>query len=141
MKSLGMLLGRWFISAIFLFAASQKLLNWDATSAYMASKGFTMVPLFLAGAMVLEFIGGLALFLGVKTRLAALVLAIFLIPTTVIFHDFWTLPAGEAQALQLTMFLKNCAIFGGLLYILTIGAGNISMDHHRWKKQVDVVEE
>ncbi len=134
MKSLLMLLGRWFICAIFLVAAVQKILAWDATSAYMASKGMQMVPLFLAGAIVIEFFCGLSLFIGARTRIGATILALFLIGVTIIFHDFWMLPSGEAQTLQMTMFLKNCAIFGGLLGIIANGPGSISSDHRRLRR-------
>jgi putative oxidoreductase len=140
MKSFSMLLGRWFISAVFIVSAALKIIDWDATSAYMASKGFTLIPLFQASAAALEFVGGLALTVGLRTRFAALLLALFLIPTTIIFHDFWMLN-GPAKAEQMTHFLKNSAIFGGLLYIVANGAGSLSVDSRRKRKQAAQIEE
>lgn len=47
-------------------------------------------------------------------RWAALALALFLIPATLLAHHFWGLPPAD-QSRQLTQFLKNAAIVGGLL--------------------------
>lgn len=143
MKSFGMLLGRWFIAAIFLVAAVQKVFNWDATSSLMASKGLEMVPAFLAAAIALEIFAALALITGSRTRLSATLLALFLIPVTILFHDFWAVPAGDARELQQVMFFKNCAILGGLFYIISTGPGRMSRDHRKIiiKEQEEEAEE
>ena len=60
-------------------------------------------------------------------RPAALALAAFLVPTTFIFHDFWTF-AGEARTNQMHHFMKNLAIMGGPLVVAAYGAGRLSFD-------------
>lgn len=127
LRSFVTLIARWCIAAIFIFAGASKFIFFDQTAAYMASKGFTAIPLFLVGAALLELIGGLSLIFGYKTRFGAAILLLFLIPTTAIFHDFWNV-AGDERALQQIMFFKNLAIFGGLLYILCDGPGGVSID-------------
>lgn len=122
-----MFIARLCIAAIFIAAAVGKFLSYDETVQYMASKGLPMVPLLLIGAAVVEFIGGFSLVFGYKTRFGALILLLFLIPTTIIFHNFWDLSGGE-RALQQIMFLKNTAIFGGLLYVLCQGSGGCALD-------------
>lgn len=134
LRSFLTLIARWCLAAIFIFSGAGKLIFFDQTQAYMASKGFTAIPLFLFGAALLELIGGLCLILGYKARFGATLLLLFLIPTTIIFHDFWNL-MGEEKALQQIMFLKNLAIFGGLLYILCDGPGSIAFDAFSRKKQ------
>lgn len=67
------------------------------------------------------------LILGYKTRLAALVLISFLIPTTLISHDFWH-TEGVEKNLQIALFFKNVAIAGGLLYVVGCGAGRTGID-------------
>jgi uncharacterized membrane protein YphA (DoxX/SURF4 family) len=60
--------------------------------------------------------------LGYKTRLGAILLILFLIPTTLVFHtDF-------SKEMQVIAFLKNLAIIGGLLMVVYAGAGPISLD-------------
>ncbi len=122
------LLGRIGLSAIFLLSGVNKITNWEQTAQYMQAQGMPLVPLFLAGAIVLELVGGLSVLLGFHARLGAALLILFLIPATLIFHNFWALE-GQAQQLQMIMFLKNVAILGGLLLIVGMGPGPISLDN------------
>lgn len=63
---------------------------------------------------------GLALAAGVFPRVAALVLAGSLIPTTAAGHRFWE-EEGPARTQQTVQFLKNTAMFGALLVIIEHG--------------------
>ncbi len=121
------LLGRIGLSAIFLLSGVNKITNWEGTVQYMQSKDLPMVPLLLAGAIVFELVGGLSVLVGYKGRLGAVLLILFLIPATVLFHNFWALE-GEQQQLQMIMFLKNLAILGGLLLVVAHGSGPWSVD-------------
>ncbi|MBA3957543.1 MAG: DoxX family protein [Parachlamydiaceae bacterium] len=125
--SFGVLLGRLCLSAIFILAGIGKLMDYEGTMQYMKAKGFTLIPLFLISAALLEIIAGLLLVIGFKTRWAATLLILFLIPTTIIFHDFWTSDPSMYQT-KLNDFFRNVAIIGGLLYVLCSGAGKCSFD-------------
>lgn len=125
--SIGKLLGRICLSVIFLFAGVGKLVNYEGTLQFMSSVGITMTPFFLIAAAAVEILGGLSLLLGYKTRLGALVLLLYLIPVTIIFHNFWALEGTDRQE-QLIMFLKNLAIFGGLLFVASSAPGCLSVD-------------
>jgi putative oxidoreductase len=113
---LTMALGRACVAVIFLSSAFHKIGHFGATAARMADKGIPLTPLFLAGAIALELSGGLALLTGRGARLGAVALAVFLVPTTLLFHPFWSL-AGAEMAMQRIHFLKNLAIFGALLVV------------------------
>lgn len=127
LRSFIMFLARLCIAATFILAGISKFINFDATMAYMTSKGMTLVPLFLFGAAFVEILGGLSLVFGYKTRLGAAILLLFLIPTTYIFHDFWNLNGADRAAQQIEFF-KNLAIFGGLLYVVATGPGGCACD-------------
>lgn len=122
------LLGRIGLSAIFLLSGINKISNWEQTAQLMQAAGVPLVPLFLVGAIVLELAGGLSVLMGFHARLGAALLIFFLIPATLIFHNFWVLQ-GQEQQMQMIMFLKNLAILGGLLLIVGLGAGPISVDN------------
>lgn len=122
------LVGRIMLSVIFIMAGFGKITSWDQTAGYMASMGMPLVPMFLFGTIVLEIGGGLSLLLGLKARIGGLLLALFLVPTTLIFHAFWNLQ-GQEQYMQMLMFNKNLAIIGGLLYVAVFGAGKFSLDN------------
>jgi putative oxidoreductase len=130
LRSILLFIGRICLCTIFLLAGLGKLMDYSGTAAMMASKGMTLIPLFLYAAAAVEIIGALSLLLGYRTRYGVAILLLFLIPTTLIFHDFWNY-TGPEQQLQMIMFLKNLAIFGGLLYVLAFGAGGFSIDAFR----------
>ena len=81
-------------------------------------------------AIGVEVLGGLALIAGFGTRAAALVLAVFTLAATVIFHAYWAVPP-EMQMVQQLMFFKNIAVVGGLLVLAAYGAGGWSVDAKR----------
>jgi uncharacterized membrane protein YphA (DoxX/SURF4 family) len=55
-------------------------------------------------------------------RWGAVLLIIFLIPTTLVFHPFWANPD------ETIAFLKNLGLIGGLLLMYYVGAGSVSVD-------------
>ena len=85
-------------------------------SAAMVALALPAAAALLIATIVLEIGAGVMLVIGFKTRWAALALAAFLVPTTVIFHAFWAADAAQYQE-QLTAFLKNGAILGGVLMV------------------------
>lgn len=123
-----LLVGRILLGLIFVVSGFAKLFDWSGSISYMTANGITVVPgLFLLAAVLVEIIGGLSVMAGVLARIGAALLVIFLIPTTLIFHDFWTLEGAQAAQQQATFF-KNLAIMGGLLVLVSCGAGRFSVD-------------
>lgn len=108
------------MAAIFVQSGMNKILHWDETIVYMQSEGIVQnTQIFLGAAACTEVFAGLFLALGFKTRLAAAVLALYLIPVTYTFHHFWDIQAQMLSMQQLSQFMKNLSIFGGLLFIAT----------------------
>ncbi|HEY2922284.1 MAG TPA: DoxX family protein [Candidatus Binatia bacterium] len=108
--------GRVLLSVIFLLSGLGKIIDWDGNAQAMASQGMPLIPLLLIGAIITELAGGLSVLLGWKARWGALLLFLYLIPTTLIFHNFWAFTGAEMQT-QLVNFLKNLSIMGGLLLV------------------------
>ncbi|MBD3331213.1 DoxX family membrane protein [candidate division GN15 bacterium] len=129
-QGLSSLIGRILLVAIFLSSGFNKLFNWSQTAAYMESKGMPMVPLFLAAAMIILIVGGLSVLLGYLTRLGAAALIVFLIPTSIIFHGFWSVEAAQVQQ-QTIHFMKNMGLMGGLFLLIAHGPGRYSLDSRR----------
>ena len=121
------LVGRILLAVIFLLSGIGKITGYAATAGYMASKGLPMVGILLPLTILVEVGGALLLILGWKARWGAVVLFLFLIPTTLIFHAFWGLDAQAAQMQQIN-FLKNLAIMGGMLMLFAYGPGRWSID-------------
>jgi len=127
------LAGRILLALIFLASGLNKISAWTQTAAYMASKGMPLVPFLLVVAILFEIGGGLSVVLGYRARLGAAALIIFLIPATLIFHNFWTYQ-GMEQQVQMIMFMKNLAIMGGLGMMIGLGAGPLSLDSRKKKE-------
>lgn len=108
---------RLLLSSIFVSSGLDKLMHREKTAQYMASKKMPAIPLFLGAAAATEIACGLALIAGWRPRTAASVLSLFLVPTSLVFHDFWNSKDEAERQLQLIQFMKNVAIMGGLLQI------------------------
>jgi len=122
-KALAILIGRILLVLIFFQSWTGKIGNFTGTAQYMASHGMPYPAFFLVGAICFELVGSLTIILGYFTRLGAVLLLLFLIPTTLIFHNIWIDPKMMIQ------FMKNVSMFGGLLVLLSTGAGRFSLDH------------
>lgn len=134
-------LGRILLSCIFIVAGLSKVLNWESNISFIVetcAKGhliFNSTPIdmllslisnhatvSLALATFCELFGGALVLLGLFTRFGAFLLIVFLIPTTIIFHPFWALAPVQAE-IELSAFMKNIAILGGLMVVLAFGSG------------------
>ena len=114
------LIGRVFISGIFLLSGYNKIVNYDGTIGWMESfglPGFLLIP-----AIILEILAPLLIIIGYQTRIAAGALSLFWIATAVIFHtDF-------SNQMQLIAFMKNIALAGGFLFLVVNGAKGFCLD-------------
>jgi len=70
---------------------------------------------------------GAALSLSFFPRVAALVLAASLVPTTAAGHRFWEADDEASRSQQTIHFLKNVAIVGGLIFAATDTGGRPSV--------------
>lgn len=121
------LVGRLLMAALFLPAGVSKIAGFAGTVGYIASKGAPLPEVAAIVAIIVEIGGALALIIGFKARWAALLLAAFTLVATVMFHNYWAMPAAQ-QMVQQLMFMKNIAVIGGLLTLAAWGAGAWSID-------------
>ncbi len=113
-------IGRILISVIFLAAGINKINGYSGTAAYMDAMGVPGVLLPLV--IFTEIFGALAIIVGFKTRFVAFLMAGFSILSALFFHlDF-------ADQTQSIMFMKNMAIAGGFLFLVSHGPGKWALD-------------
>lgn len=129
-RQYGPLVGRILMALIFLKSGFGKITGFAGTAGFMASKGMPFAEVLLAGALVFELAGAIMLVLGWRVHWGALLLIVFMIPATLMFHNFWAVDAAQYQN-QLNHFLKNVAMVGGLLYVMAFGAGPLSLDSRK----------
>jgi uncharacterized membrane protein YphA (DoxX/SURF4 family) len=134
-------LARFLLSAMFLAAGINKIFHWHETEKmlmnvlcdWQSNTGFSSTaqecfgsltpwaPLLLMTAVLFEMVGGVLLLLGIREKLGASLLLLFLIPVTILMHQFWFVE-GMMREMQQIMFLKNLAIMGGLILVILHGA-------------------
>ncbi len=124
------LAGRILLAFLFLPAGIGKLIGFAGTVGYIQSVGLPLPEVAAILATVLELLGGLALVLGFRVRIVAVVLALFTLAATFFFHAYWSVPA-EAKMVTRLLFNKNIAVMGGLLVLAAFGAGRYSLDARR----------
>jgi putative oxidoreductase len=121
------LIGRILMSAVFLISGFFKVAGYSQVVGYAAAKGLPLAGVAIACAAAVELLGGIAILIGFKTRIVPWVLFLYLVPATVIFHNFWALQGMEQQD-NMIHFMKNLAIMGGLLILAANGPGAYSVD-------------
>ena len=114
------LIGRIFISLVFLIAGFGKIFSYENTIDYMESfgvPGYLLIP-----AIIVEILFPLLVIIVYKTKFSALILALFSMLLALVFHTNFS------NQMQLMSFLKNLALSGGFLIIFINGGGKFSID-------------
>lgn len=138
MKNFFFMLGRILLSLIFICLVTNQILNWDlaqqaldkSVSDWIVHPGlpdkiqkvFSLLLSYSSLVMVLSAVfaglGGLLVLLGMQVRLGAILLILFLVPSTIIMHAFWMYD-GSMREMAMMIFLKNMSIVGGLFILAT----------------------
>jgi putative oxidoreductase len=123
------LLGRICLSVIFIAAAPR---HFTAEGiAHAAARGVPLASLAVPLSGIMALAGGLSLLLGYRASWGAWLLVAFLVPVTVMMHQFWRQEDPAAVHVQLSMFMKNVALLGAALLVTQFGAGPFSLDARR----------
>ena len=120
------LFGRIFLSVLFLAEGIRKFFFQEETIMYMEDFGVPEILFFPS--IFVEILFPLLLIIGYKTKIAALVMALFTLTVAIIFHTNFN------SGMEMTFFLKDLAIAGGFIIILVNGAGLLSIDHMQKSK-------
>jgi putative oxidoreductase len=120
------LLGRILYSLIFVLAGLRHFSS--AAIAAAAAQGVPLASIAVPVSGVMALVGGLCVALGYKAKCGAFVLMAFLVPVTVMMHNFWSVADPVMAHAQQAMFVKNVALLGGALMIAYFGSGPLSLD-------------
>jgi putative oxidoreductase len=110
----------------FLYSGVDKCWRWAAAQREVAASGLPWPTLFHLITIAVQLGGGLSVLIGIEPRLGALLLCVFLVPVTVMYHPFWK-RSGPDFVAEADHFLLNLAVVGGLLIIVAVGSGRISV--------------
>jgi len=129
----GALIGRLLLALIFVLSGFGKIVGFAGTAQMMAAQGVPAVQALLILSILIELGGGLCLMAGFQTRWAALIIFLFMIPVTWVFHvQGYVMAMHQRQMMMALMqkinILKNISIEGGLVILASFGPGRFSVD-------------
>ena len=124
-----LLVGRLLLGLYFIAPGLQKIVSFDAMSQYMAHHNVPLVTPLLLLTIVIQLTAGLAIIIGFKGRVAAILLAGLTLVISLFMHNFWNLPEGGNVAHETQNFVKKMAIMAGLLILAARGTGQMSVDN------------
>jgi putative oxidoreductase len=126
------LVGRILLALIFVLSGLSKVMHMSGTAGYMVHAGISTQLVYpaLYLSIAVELGCGLLIVAGLQARWAALIIFLWLIPVTLIFHVAGYLHAVQPQVAmtQQTMAMKNISMMGGLLLLAGLGPGRLSID-------------
>jgi putative oxidoreductase len=117
MQSILMGAGRVLLGLYFLLPGIAKFADWERHVALMETHNMAMIPALLAIAGVVQIIGGLSLILDKHVVVCALGFALMILLINANLHDFWNVYEGVNAERETQNFVKNLAIFAGLLVL------------------------
>jgi putative oxidoreductase len=124
-------LGRIMIATIFLLSAvGNKSPRFNDVAQLMEQEGVPEPKIMLMGAIAFLLLGAISVILGYWARVGAFLLLVFLAAATYFFHDFWKAPADQQMA-EMLQFMKNLALLGGLLIIVSQGLAGWTITRSR----------
>jgi putative oxidoreductase len=124
MNDIAALAGRILLALIFLDSGIEKFTHYQGTLGYMTKAGLPFPEVLMVLSGLVETICAAMIITGWKARWGALGLVVWMIPVTLIFHN-------PSVAAQMTHFMKNLAITGGLLVLFAFGPGALSLGRSR----------
>ena len=119
-------LGRAAFAAVFVIFAPLDFTPQGIAWATQQGVPFPQILVPVAGLIALA--GGASVILGYRARIGAWLLILFLVPVTVMFHNFWAIRDPMMAQMQEGFFLANLSRIGAALFIAHFGAGPISVD-------------
>jgi putative oxidoreductase len=121
------LTGRVSYSLIFLMTIfsnfSQKTID------HAVSQGVPLASIAVPLSGLIAILGGLSVALGYKAKWGSWLLVLFLIPVTIMMHNFWSINDPMMAQMQQIEFMKNLALLGTALFISQMGSGPLSLDN------------
>jgi uncharacterized membrane protein YphA (DoxX/SURF4 family) len=83
-------------------------------------KGVPLPSVAIAITGVLLLLGGLSILLGLYPLVGSVLLVVFLLPVSLMMHNFWKVQDPQMKAAEKVNFIKNMALLGGVLMLLAL---------------------
>lgn len=120
-------LGRLAFGGYFALAGLQHFTSLDEMASFAASRKVPLPKLAVAGAGALILVGGALVMVGWRVDWGVWLIVLFLVPVTLMMHNFWTMDDPAERRSELANFKRNVALTGAALMIASIPYWPISL--------------
>jgi putative oxidoreductase len=132
-ENICLLLGRLLMGSYFFVFGLQKISNYQPMTEYMLSHNVPATAFLLPFTIFLQVVAGLAIIIGFKGKIAAFILAGLTLVISIYMHDFWSMAESVQRGHETQNFIKNMGIMAGLLMVVSLGTGWLSLDNRKPK--------
>jgi putative oxidoreductase len=114
------LIGRFILGGFFVYSGVNHFIGFQMMSQYAKMKGvpFPAVAQGMTGLMLL--FGGLSIVFGIYPLVGIVLMVAFLLPVSLMMHNFWKIEDPQLRMNDKANFLKNMALLGAILMLLAI---------------------
>ncbi len=130
-----LLIGRVLFALLFINSGIAHFTQREAMSGYAQFKKVPVAKLMVLVTGFMILLGGVFVAAGIYADLGALLIALFLVPTAFMMHNFWTISDAQAKQTEMISFFKNLSLAGAALVILALVATgtdfgpSVTVDH------------
>jgi uncharacterized membrane protein YphA (DoxX/SURF4 family) len=130
-----LLIGRVLFALLFINSGIAHFTQREAMSGYAQFKKVPVAKLMVLVTGFMILLGGVFVAAGIYADLGALLIALFLVPTAFMMHNFWTISDAQAKQTEMISFFKNLSLAGAALVIFALVATgtdfgpSVTVDH------------
>jgi uncharacterized membrane protein YphA (DoxX/SURF4 family) len=114
-------LGQIMVGALFIIMLFKNIKVWDF-NVKRVGELLPMPKVVLVTGFIIQTIGGLLVIFDYRADVGAIMLIVFSLAATAMFHRFWTMDDPLRRNYHMLLFSSNIALFGALLMIYALAA-------------------
>ncbi|MFN8455835.1 MAG: DoxX family protein [Anaerolineae bacterium] len=114
------LAGRLVLGSFYLYAGINNFIHFEQAVGYAAFKGVPVTSLAVAVANSLLVIAGLSILSGYRPALGVTAVVLFMLPVSVLMHNFWAIADPQMAIAEMRSFLSNMGLAGSPLLFMAI---------------------
>ena len=112
--------GRIVLGGFYLYYGINNFVDFAGMSGYATYKGVPMPELAVIIGAILLILGGLSLLTGYRPEYGIAALLLFLLPVTMLMHNYWTITDPQMRVIEQGLWMRNMALAGAGLFLLAL---------------------
>jgi len=114
------LVGRIILAMYYVMMGAMHFMQFEMMTGYAASKKVPAPKLAIIGSGLLLLIGGLSIGTGIYPIVGIIFIVAFLLPVSLMMHNFWAIEDEQMKMAEMTNFMKNMGLMASALMFLAI---------------------